>query len=45
MFEDQPDVSGDVNNVPRAEPSTNSVKQPEHVEPAEEIELQELQGR
>ncbi|KGB78361.2 hypothetical protein CNBG_3923 [Cryptococcus deuterogattii R265] len=45
MFEDQPDVSGDVNNVPRAGPSTNSVKQPEHVEPAEEIELQELQGR
>lgn len=45
LFEDQPDVNGDVSNVPRAGPSTNSVKQPERVEPAEEIELQELQGR
>lgn len=45
LFEDQPDVNGDVSNVPRAGPSTNSIKQPEHVGPAEEIELQELQGR
>ncbi|AFR97709.1 hypothetical protein C343_05857 [Cryptococcus neoformans C23] len=45
LFEEQPDVTGDISSGPQTGPNTNSVKQPEPAEPAEEIELHELQER